>query len=155
LKLELTEKTGQVQRFGAGQMIFKEGTPGKIMFLIKSGRVKLTRDVMKDEKKVTVTLGILSKNDYFGEMALFDYGARSATATAMGEVITKVITHKDLEAMIEESPRLAWLFLKRMSERIRVTDNKIETLLVREKLSKKVHDELDLIRYPEYLKQVT
>ena len=155
MKLDITEKTGQVQRFANGQVIFKEGTPGKIMYLIKSGRVTLTRNVVEDKKQVTVTLGILSKNDYFGEMAIFDYGARSATATAMGEVITKVITHKDLEAMIEESPRLAWLFLKRMSERIRATDSKIESLLAKEKVNKEVHNELDQIRYPEYLKQVT
>jgi len=149
----ILEKRGQVKRFTNEQVIFMEGTPGKIMYLLKPGRVRLTRESMKDGKKVTITLGILNKNDYFGEMAIFDFGSRSATAAAMGEVIAKVITQKDLEVMIEESPRLAWLFLRRMSERIRITDNRIESLLVREKMRKKVHDELDMIRYPEYLKQ--
>jgi len=149
----ILEKTGQINRFTNGQVIFKEGTPGKIMYLLKSGRVRLTRESVKDGKKVTITLGVLNKNDYFGEMAIFDSASRSATAVAMGEVIVKIITQKDLEVMIEESPRLAWLFLRRMSERIRITDNKIESLLVKEKMRKKVHDELDMIRYPEYLKQ--
>ncbi len=153
MKQPILEKTGQVKRFTDAQVIFKEGTPGRIMYLLKSGRVRLTRESKKDGKKVTITLGILNKNDYFGEMAIFDFGSRSATAIAMGEIIVKIITQKDLEVMIEESPRLAWLFLRRMSERIRVTDNRIESLLVKEKMRKKVHNELDMMRYPEYLKQ--
>lgn len=149
----MLEKTGQLKRFSDGQVIFKESTPGKIMYLLKCGRVKLTRESMRDGKKITVNLGILDKHDYFGEMAIFDFGSRSATATAMGEIIVTVIMQKDLEVMIEESPRLAWLFLRRMSERIRMTDNRIESLLVKEKMRKKVHDELNMIRYPEYLRQ--
>lgn len=147
----MIEKTGQVKRFLNGQIIFKEGAPGKIMYLLRSGRVKLTRESIRNGERVEVTLGILSKDDYFGEMAVFDFGSRSATAVALGEVIVKIITQKDLDAMIDESPKLAWLFLKRMSERIRMVDNKIESLLVKEKLGQKVCDELDMIRYPEYL----
>ncbi len=155
MKVQTKEKTGQIQRFGNGQIIFKEGSPGKAMHLIKAGQVKLTRESKKGQKKVTVILGVLSKNDYFGEMAIFDYGSRSATATAVGEVITKLITDRDLQTMIEESPMLAWLFLKKMSERIRMTDNKIESLLVKEKLGRSIYEKLDKIRYPEYLKQIT
>lgn len=150
----MTEKTGQIKRFANKEVIFKKGTPGKIMYLLKLGNVKLTRESMRNGKSVEVTLGILAKDDYFGEMAIFDFGSRSATAVAVGEVIVKVITQQDLEAMIEESPKLAWLFLRRMSERIRMIDNKIEALLIREKLNQKVHDDLDQIRYPEYLKQI-
>lgn len=150
----MIEKTGQIKKYANGEVIFKEGSPGKIMYLLKLGKVKLTRENIKDRKKVEVTLGILSKDDYFGEMAVFDFGTRSATATAVGEVFVKVITQKDLQVMIEESPRLAWLFLRRMSERIRIVDNKIELLLVKEKMNKKVHDELDMIRYPEHLTEM-
>ncbi len=150
----MLEKTGQIKRFKDGQVIFRKGDPGKIMYLLKSGRVKLTRKSTREGKEVTVTLGVLSKNDYFGEMSLFDFGSRSATAVALGEVIAKIITQKDLEIMIQESSKLAWLFLRRMSERIRMVDGKIESLLVNEKLRQEVRDELDIIRYPEYLKQI-
>jgi len=150
----MIEKTGQIKKYANGEVIFRESSPGKIMYLLKSGKVKLTRENIKEGKKVEVTLGILTKDDYFGEMAVFDFGTRSATATAVGEVLVKVITQKDLQVMIEESPRLAWLFLRRMSERIRVVDNKIELLLLREKMNKKVHDELDTIRYPEHLTEI-
>lgn len=150
----MLEKTGQVKRYTDGQVIFKEGSPGRIMYLIKSGKVRLTRDSMRNGESVEVTLGILNKDDYFGEMAIFDFGSRSATAVALGEVFLKVITQKDLEAMIEESPKLAWLFLRRMSERIRMIDNKVESLLLQEKLGKRVCDQLEVMRYPEYLKQI-
>jgi CRP/FNR family cyclic AMP-dependent transcriptional regulator len=79
------ENMGVVKRFKDGKVIFRENRPGKFMYIIDSGKVKLTRTSMREGRNVETTLAVLKKGDFFGEMALFDYGPRSATATAVGK----------------------------------------------------------------------
>ncbi|MDI6903836.1 MAG: cyclic nucleotide-binding domain-containing protein [Methanocellales archaeon] len=145
------EKTGQIKRFKDGQVIFYENDPGKIMYVIESGKVKLTRTKMREGENIVTTLAVLEKGNFFGEMSLFDYRPRSATATAVGDVELRVVTRKDLESQIKENPELALYFLDKMSQRVRKIDDLIETLLVRERLAKNVYDKLDTLRYPEFI----
>jgi CRP/FNR family cyclic AMP-dependent transcriptional regulator len=145
------DDVGANKRFKDGAVIFYENDPGKVMYVIDEGRVRLTRKSTRESKEIVTTLAVLDKGNFFGEMALFDYGSRSATALAVGDVALKMISRKDLDNEIKRNPELALYFLDKLSRRIRKTNELVELLLVREKLAEALYDQVDALRYPEFL----
>ncbi len=147
----MLEDIGTLRKFKDGNEIFHEDSPGSTMYFIASGKIRLARANIREGRDIVTTLAVLNKGDFFGEMALFEYGRRSATATAVGDVELRIITRKDLEAKIKEHPEIAFYFLDRISKRMRRTDELIELLLVREKLAEELYDKVNALRYPEFL----
>lgn len=74
--------------FGDGQVIFRQGDAAADMYVIRSGSVRISRVFDDGEDKV---LAYLSEGDFFGEMALFQPGPRTATATAVGDVEVEAV----------------------------------------------------------------
>lgn len=142
---------GKIKKYKDGQVIFYENDRGNVMYVINSGKVKLTRTNTRETREIVTTLAILKEGDFFGEMALFDYGSRSATATAVGEVELNMVNRKDLDAQIRENPEVALYFLDKMSRNMRRVDELVELLLVREKLAEEVYNKVDALRYPGFL----
>src|SRR5262245_39107704 len=64
----------------AGARLFRRGDSGDAMFLVESGRVRIS---LHDEKGMELTLAELGPGDFFGEMALIDGKSRSADATVI------------------------------------------------------------------------
>ena len=109
------------KRFKDGDIIFKEKSIGKEMYVILSGKVKITKEM---SGKAT-TIAALEERDFFGEMALFDNSPRSATAIALGDVNVLEIDQKNFLEKISGDPSLAFRMLKKMSQRIRETDERV------------------------------
>src|SRR5262245_42871951 len=61
------------------ELVFEEGQPGAALFLILDGKVAI--ELCREES--TVTLAVLEKGAFFGEMALLDESPRSADARAL------------------------------------------------------------------------
>lgn len=69
----------QIKAFDAGDVIFEEGTMGKLIFYLISGKVKVIKD-----NHVLMTLQ--RTGDVFGEMGPIGDKARSASVKALSEV---------------------------------------------------------------------
>jgi len=67
------------------QALFRAGDQGDAMYLIESGRVRIS---ITDEDKKTITLAELAQGDFFGEMAIIDGKQRSADAVAAADAPT-------------------------------------------------------------------
>ncbi|MBT4936559.1 cyclic nucleotide-binding domain-containing protein, partial [Candidatus Peregrinibacteria bacterium] len=67
--------------FPEGHIIFKEGDPGDIMYIIRSGKVKIFQSQGDHERTITV----LSANEFFGEMSLISDKPRNAGVKALEE----------------------------------------------------------------------
>lgn len=65
------------------QVIFREGEPGNVMFLVQSGRVQIWRG-QPDNR---VELGVVPQGGIFGEMAIFDGKPRMASASALEDTV--------------------------------------------------------------------
>ena len=65
------------------QVIFREGEPGNVMFLVQSGRVQIWRGQPDDR----VELGVVPQGGIFGEMAIFDGKPRMASASALEDTV--------------------------------------------------------------------
>lgn len=107
-----------------GEIIIRQGEPGDCMYEIQEGQVEVVQE--KDGKEVR--LAVLSRGDFFGEMAVFDREVRSATVRAKGEVRALTIDKRTFLRRITEDPSLAFRIVERMSRRIRELDDEIVRL---------------------------
>ena len=104
-----------------GDIIFEENSAGREMYIILTGKAI----VIKERGDVETTLATLEDGDFFGEMSLFDNSPRSATVKALGDVKLLEINQKNFLKKISRDPSLAFRMLEKMSQRIRITDEKI------------------------------
>lgn len=101
--IESLEKIFTVRDIGEGKTIFIENMPGESLFLIKEGTVRISRMLAEGDEQVLIVLG---PDDVFGEMAVLDGGARSATARIAEDAVLYGLTRKNFEAMAEKKPAL-------------------------------------------------
>jgi len=101
--------------YGDGEVIVRQGEIGDRMFIIQSGKVRMTRSQNGKE----VPLSELKPGDLFGEMAIIDREVRPATVSAIGKVQVLAIDRKSFLRRVEEDPSLAFPVIQRMSEKIR------------------------------------
>ncbi len=98
-----------------GEVIIREGDTGDRMFVIQSGRVRVTRNAEGKD----IHLSELKEGDFFGEMAIIEREVRSATVRAFGEVSLLSIDKKNFIHRVHEDPSLAYRILQHMSQKIR------------------------------------
>jgi CRP-like cAMP-binding protein len=106
---------GRVVRFHEGASVIREGTPGDALYVLIDGEVSVQRRGLP-----VVTLGIGS---FFGEMALFDDSARSATIVANGPVLCLVITRARFHKLLRTEPPIALGLLRELARRLRVAQS--------------------------------
>ncbi|MHC4489971.1 MAG: cyclic nucleotide-binding domain-containing protein [Planctomycetota bacterium] len=106
------------------EIIFKEGDRGDEMFVIQSGRVKITKKTPTGD----LLIATLEPGEIFGEMALFDKLSRSATAKADGETRVLSVDKKKLFTSISRDPMLVLNILESMSGRIRKLNEDLKGL---------------------------
>jgi len=122
--LEELARLAHRRHFRRGEVIFHQGDPGDSLFLIEAGRVKLGVASADGGEAILTTL---RAGDAFGELALIDGVARSATATAM-EATTTLTLHRDrFRGVLEREPELRDAVLGALAARLRdLTDQLAE-----------------------------
>ncbi len=117
--------TGELGRvYNDGEVIIRQGEAGDCMYEIQGGKV----EVIQEKSGKEICLAVLSKGDFFGEMAIFEHEVRSATVRALGEVRALTIDKRTFLRRITEDPSLAFRIVERMSHRIREMNNKLVRL---------------------------
>ncbi len=108
------------KNFPRGAKIFREGAPGTSAYWIERGVVQIS-SLRKGQK---FELAKLTRGDLFGEMALIDDNVRSATATAMEESETVVISREYLKNKLDQTDAMIKLLLNVLLDRFRTTQKK-------------------------------
>ncbi len=129
----LFAKLGKV--FPAGTVLFKEGETGREMYVIQSGKVKISKQVRGEEQ----VLAILGPGEFFGEMAILNNKPRSATATVVEESKMLVIDPKTFELLLKNNIEIAIRMIKKLAQRLQEADDQIESLLYKDANSRVVH----------------
>src|SRR5919106_93309 len=119
----LFQKFGK--EFPKGTILFKEGEPGKEMFVLQSGKVAISKKV-RDVEKV---LAMLGPGEFFGEMAIISNKPRNATARVQEDAKLLVIDPKTFEAMIRGNSEIAVRMIKKLADRLSEAYSQIENLL--------------------------
>ena len=120
---------GLEEEHTVGGVIFAEGDKGDKLYLIITGKVRISRMVpgMGEE-----ALAILSEGSYFGEMSLLDESPRSAHALVHERCRLFVIRKEDLEDLLFVDRNLAyellWIWVRTLAARLRETNDKMTFL---------------------------
>ena len=102
------------KQYEPGEVIISEYEPGDSFYLIQSGKVQLVKLVNGSLKN----LDILKPGEFFGEMAILDNSARSATCMASGPVKCLEFNKENFELLITGNPQIALVLLKLFCKRI-------------------------------------
>lgn len=108
----------------AGKVIFRENDIGTHMYIIKSGNVKITKEM--DGKEAV--LAILEKGDFFGEMALVSNIRRTASAIAVNTAQLLVIDRKNFIEMVQKNGNIALNIIDKLCKRIQHTNQQLKLL---------------------------
>jgi CRP/FNR family cyclic AMP-dependent transcriptional regulator len=114
--LERLARSFKERTFDAGSTVAGEGKTGAGFFVIESGEA--TVSVHGEERR---TLG---PGDYFGEIALIDDGARSATVTAVSDLHCYGLTSWEFRPLVESNASIAWKLLETMAQRLRAAQQR-------------------------------
>jgi len=109
-------------RLPAGETLFEEHDQGDALYVLLEGRVELSV-ACEDGRKLG--LDVLSSGAVFGEIALFDPGARTASATALENCRLLRLRHHDLKKAIEGNAALAFELLRLMGQRMRYMNTQL------------------------------
>ncbi|UCD85672.1 MAG: Crp/Fnr family transcriptional regulator [Deltaproteobacteria bacterium] len=115
-----------------GTILFKEGDLGNEMYIIHKGKVRVTKKVRNVEK----TLAILSKGDFFGEMAILNRKPRSATVEVIEDSKFLVVNSETLRTLLKKDDQIAIRLLLKLSSRLQEADDLIENLILKDNESK-------------------
>jgi len=120
-----------LKHYEQGTVLFNEGDEGEDMYIIRSGKVAIKKRVPHGE----VTVAMLEKGDFFGEMAMLERIARTASAEMAETGDLVVIDSETLSELIKTNPEFAVRMLRKYSLRLRETTKQIEELAVKAEAS--------------------
>lgn len=123
--------------FETGAMIFRENDPGEVMYIIISGRVAITKQVIEGVEK---TLGILDTGEYFGEMSLLLKSDRTATARAIEQTVVIELTREDFKTMLQEHFEIGINLLIQLAHRLEKSNEESILLALELELTKRKPD---------------
>ncbi len=126
LKAPVIPETSINRTYKPDEMIFCENEPGRELYIMQSGRVKITKMVDSQE----VMLAVLQTGDIFGEMALLDNKPRSASAIASENTTMLAINKANFETMVQQQPQLATRLITLLSERIWMAYRQLANLMI-------------------------
>ena len=115
-----------VKQFEPGDVIFKEGEKGDLMYVLLEGAVELKKKVERGEAVLKV---VDTPNDFFGEMALLDDRPRSASAIASRRTRALVVDGPTFESMILSNGKFALKIIKVLAARIRRSNDQFSELI--------------------------
>jgi CRP-like cAMP-binding protein len=104
------------RHFPVGTAIATEGVEGLNFFIVASGEASVS--VHGD------VVGKLGPGASFGEVALVDKSARSATVTATTPVVAYALPVWSFRPFVEQRPDLAWKLLETLAERLRAAESR-------------------------------
>jgi uncharacterized membrane protein len=113
--------------------LFKQGDKGDAMYLIESGRVRIS---IRDDDDQEVTLAELAQGDFFGEMAIIDGRQRSADARVIEDAQFAILSRDSFLSFVRSNPDVALEMLSALTDRLRRTDE-----LLRSRVSRNANEE--------------
>ena len=115
--------------YARGQEIFSPGRGGGLVYIVRSGCVRLYK-TLPDGR--SINLGLLGPNTIFSQEDGYDGLATGSAAEALSDTTLSVVEHDDLAGLIANSPELASAVVSGMTRRLTELQTLVEHLLVRD-----------------------
>jgi CRP-like cAMP-binding protein len=115
----LFKNADNVHQFQAGDIIFEEGSPGEIMYVVLDGELEVRVGGECVEQ--------LGPGEIIGEMALIDAKERSATAVAKSDCRLAPVDEKRFLFMVQQTPFFSLDVMRVLVKRLRHMNAKFES----------------------------
>lgn len=113
-----------VKKLGKGEILFREGDSSDAMYVIKGGRIAITKTKGSGE----IVLAELKPGEMLGEMAFFDNKPRSAGAKALQEAEVIALPFSALHAQFKTFPEWLKAMVKTVNSHLRDANQRIKNL---------------------------
>ena len=113
------------RRFPKHKTIVEEGLPGDYMYVLRKGRVQVSK--LSDDGREKI-LQFLESGDFFGEMSLLDDAPRSASVRALTDTQVWALSRADFLALLRRTPDVAMSVVQELARRLRETGEHASSL---------------------------
>jgi CRP/FNR family transcriptional regulator len=114
--------------YTTGQIVFNEGDSVFGLCLVETGVIKICRFSKEGREYI---LHLWQHGDTFNDVAAFDGGPNPATAIALTDAVVWCISRKNLRAIAQRHPELAWALLESVTRRTRYLVGIVQDLAMR------------------------
>jgi CRP/FNR family transcriptional regulator, cyclic AMP receptor protein len=111
--------------FDPDQMIFSRGDPGREIYLVLEGRIRLS--ILSSDGR-ELSFAHAGPGNIFGEIATLDGGERTAGATAISRVQAMALPQRAMMELIENNPKVGLAAIRFLCTRLRETDQRLEAI---------------------------
>lgn len=115
---------GKHLEYEDAKMVFAEGSGGKKVYFILSGRAEVSQ-LIDGKKEITA---ILKEGDFFGEMAALNDDVRSMTVTAIGDLGLNELSLDEMLEYMQRDPEILKNVCASLARRLRDTNLKVREL---------------------------
>ena len=126
--LERIAAIAEPRHFNAGQVIYIEGEPADVFYLLERGWIKSTR-ISRDGREQALLF--LELGEIFGDIAVFSGTTYPGTVMALENIDVWAIPSKDFFELTEQSSALAMAIIHHMSDRVLHYIGMVEDLSLR------------------------
>ncbi len=119
----------QVRQIGKNETIFREGTPGEYLFMIRTGNVKIYK--LSEEGREQI-LGVFGPGDFFAELPLLDGGKYPASAEALTAGTLVQLSRDNFLEILNEHPGVVTKILETVGARLRYFTNMVADLTLKD-----------------------
>ncbi len=110
-------------QYDSGQIVFGRGDPGRDIYLVANGRVRLS--VLTPEGR-ELSFAHAETGQIFGEIAVLDGGLRTADATAVTKVVAQTLSKGALMRLVETRALVRESVIRFLCNRVREADQQLE-----------------------------
>ncbi len=133
----------RVQHYSAGDLVFDESTRGRAVFLVASGRVRITK---YGKYGIKTKLTTLRDGDFFGELSVIDSLPRNARAEVTSPSTLLLLRSEDVRRLVNANGTFALNMMKNVSTSLREMDKTFVKAIERNALESKIKlDRLNLL----------
>jgi len=131
-ELRELEDIANLHLFSASQLILSEGDPGRSIYIVLDGRVKI---FTKDNDGNEFELATLAPNQFFGEMAFLTGKPRSGSVATLEESLLGEISYNNMRRLMRRYPQIKKVLLEYFRERVRDSGKKRTEANIQERRS--------------------
>ena len=117
--------------YNKGEFIFRKGSEAEDMYIIRSGKVRILKDV--DRKMVE--LATFGEGEFLGELAVLAGRPHAAAAIAIEDCTVAVLKRDAMMKALEECPRWVDMLLHSLANRLTHMNERIgiDLIYIRDK----------------------
>lgn len=127
-EMDALDKMTRMTTVEKGRVIYRQEDRAQGLFLLKTGRVRISRITPSGKK---LDLAILEPGTFFGELPLLAERMRNASAEAMEDCLLCVMSQHDIERLVLAQPQVGLRIIGVLSRRLAESEARLEDLAYR------------------------